>query len=93
MLVVLINIILGYFAATGLYGYFIAYSPERKKKWLLATMVWVVVLVIIDSIYYCLNYFSGEKAEPSKSILYNIRSFLNVKASMGFLDNFVMRRK
>ncbi len=62
MLVVLINIILGYFAATGLYGYFIAYSPERKEKWLLATMVWVVVLVIIDSIYLLFKLFLRRKS-------------------------------
>ncbi len=62
VLVVLINIILGYFAATGLYGYFIAYSPERKEKWLLATMVWVVVLVIIDSIYLLFKLFLRRKS-------------------------------
>lgn len=62
VLVVLINILLGYFVATGLYGYFIAYSPERKEKWLLATMVWVVVLFIVDSIYLLFKLFLRKKS-------------------------------
>ena len=66
-LVILINILLVYFVATGLYGHFIAYSPERKEKWLLATMVWVVVLVIVDSIYLLLRLFFRRKIKvPEK---------------------------
>jgi len=63
VLVVLINIILGYIAAVGLYGYFIAYSPERKEKYLLATLSLVVVLVIFDSIYLMFRLYFKRKSK------------------------------
>ncbi len=66
LLVVLINIILGYLVATGIYGYFIAFSPERKEKWLLATMVWIIVLVIVDSIYLLFRLFFWNRSKVLK---------------------------
>lgn len=49
--VVLVNIILCYFIISGIYGYFIAYNPERKTSWLLATLLWLVILSVVDLIY------------------------------------------
>lgn len=66
VLAVLINILLGYFIAIGLYGYFIAYSAERKEKYLLATVVWVVLLAIVDSIYVLSRLFFKKKSKVLK---------------------------
>lgn len=55
VLVICINIAFMYFIITGLYGYFVAYSNERKEKWLLATLVWIFSLVIVDSIYFLIK--------------------------------------
>ena len=61
--VVFINFVLGYFVVTGLYGYSIAYSTERKEKWLLATLVWIVVLVIVDTIYFSVRLYYRRKSK------------------------------
>ena len=63
VLVVFINLLLGSFVAAGLYGHTIAYSPEIKEKWLLVTLVWVIVLLIVDSTYCWFRLYSRRKSE------------------------------
>ena len=68
LLVLLINFIMGYFVATGIHGYRIASSPERQESWFLATVVWVIVIVLVDSIYLSLRLFFWKKGKGQRKL-------------------------
>lgn len=59
--VIFINFAVGYFIISGLYGYSVAYSAERKDKWLLVSLFWVVVLLVIDSFYFSVILYLRKK--------------------------------
>jgi heme/copper-type cytochrome/quinol oxidase subunit 2 len=44
-----------------LYGFFAAGSVEREEKWLLVTLVWVLVLPIFNGLYFLIRYFRDKK--------------------------------
>ncbi len=63
-----INLILGYFVVTGLYGYFIAYTYQQLQFGSLYSLQWIQYI-------FWQEYFSGKKVNTSKNDLFKIRFF------------------
>lgn len=66
---IIINLVLMYFILSGIYGYVVAVSLERKEKWLLASLFWVALLIIINLICFVIRLLYRKKQNALKKKL------------------------
>lgn len=60
-IMIFLNLLVGYFIASGLQGYLFAHSSQRKDTWLLATGFWIVVLAIVNLIWLAIHWIARRR--------------------------------